>query len=52
MYNMWVNAADWAENLEVYSNVIVEQQVQYTTKTPAPEPMPNVHTATFIFTGE
>ena len=50
-HSAWVNAADWTENLEVLSNIIVGQQQQFATNTPPPDPMLNVHTATFIFTG-
>ena len=49
-YSVFVNAADWAENLDVYTNVLVGPQQQH-THTPAPPTIDNVHTATFIFTG-
>ena len=49
-YSAYVNAADWAENLDVYSNVVVGPQ-QQRTHTPPPPTVENVHTATFIFTG-
>eukprot|EP00042_Codosiga_hollandica_P045902 m.473448 g.473448 ORF g.473448 m.473448 type:complete len:524 (+) comp57125_c0_seq4:33-1604(+) len=50
-YSIFVNAADWTENLDVFMSIPAHAPFEQPAKqTAAPVPEENVHTVTFIFT--